>query len=337
MYKIIMKRILYQLMLCSLIFMCFSTVEVSAAGESLFVRGAGGGDCSQASPCQIQEALDAAADGDLVYLAGGTYTGSSNPLVTIDNSISMLGGWNGSPSGLPVLDPAISAVTLDGEDVRQVMAIKGPATVLLDGFTITGGYITSSNEVEKGAGIHALDTHLTMNQMVIDSNRIDISDVDDSYAYGGGVMLDAGSLQIADSVSKNNSATAKTTGMGGALALLDMLQAVEVINSVFDKNDSWTASAIHFSAAIDYISFPVLTIYNSRFIDNGRGLSGGGGRGGYAGAISLSRAEAYIEKNEFINNYASNNYGAIHAVYSNLSLQRNLFTGNRGGEPALWI
>ncbi|RMF29521.1 MAG: hypothetical protein D6759_13685, partial [Chloroflexi bacterium] len=96
-----------------------------AAGNTLFVTPGGTGDCSQAAPCDLQTALSQATDGDTIYLAQGTYTGTGAAVITITKSITLYGGWNGSPTGPAVRDPALYPSILDGEGQRRVVYITG--------------------------------------------------------------------------------------------------------------------------------------------------------------------------------------------------------------------
>jgi len=59
-----------------LVLLSWTPQTVHAAPGDLFVTPGGGGDCSQASPCGLQTALSQAVDGDTLYLAQGTYTGT---------------------------------------------------------------------------------------------------------------------------------------------------------------------------------------------------------------------------------------------------------------------
>ena len=74
----------------------------------------------------LQAAFDAAAAGDELVLAGGTYTGSSgSQVLKIDKDITIRAANAGQ-------------VTLDGEDAKQVIKIEG-GNVALEGLSITKG------------------------------------------------------------------------------------------------------------------------------------------------------------------------------------------------------
>ena len=80
--------------------------SVRADPGVLFVAASGTGTaCSQAEPCALDTALGQATDGDVIYVAQGTYTGSGDAVVSIHKSVALYGGWDGSPSGPIIRDP----------------------------------------------------------------------------------------------------------------------------------------------------------------------------------------------------------------------------------------
>ena len=77
------KRLVFSLatgglLLAGLFLLLNETPQIArAAPGDLFVTPGGGGDCSQGNPCDLQTALGLAVDGDTLYLAQGTYTGTA--------------------------------------------------------------------------------------------------------------------------------------------------------------------------------------------------------------------------------------------------------------------
>ena len=116
---------------------------VLADPGDLFVTTSGTGTaCTQDTPCVLQTALGQAVNGDTIYVAQGTYTGTGSAVVTVTQSITLAGGWNGAPSGAVVRAPDTYTTTLDGEIARRVVYISGDITPTLDGFSITRGDAT---------------------------------------------------------------------------------------------------------------------------------------------------------------------------------------------------
>ena len=97
-----------------------------ACADELFVKTDGSGAaCTQGEPCSLQTALAQAIEGDSVYVATGTYTGTGENVITITNGILLYGGWDGSPAGPVTLNPETYPTTLDGENSRRVIHISG--------------------------------------------------------------------------------------------------------------------------------------------------------------------------------------------------------------------
>jgi len=131
-----------------------ATRAARANPGDLFVTHTGGGDCSQASPCDLQSALGLAGEGDSIYLASGVYTGAGGAVVTVTQSINLYGGWDGAPTGSVTRDPATYTSTLDGQSQRRVIYIAPGTSVTLDGLRIANGSVlTAGPAARKGAGL----------------------------------------------------------------------------------------------------------------------------------------------------------------------------------------
>ena len=305
---------------------------VRADPGDLFVAAGGSGDCSQATPCDLQTALSTATDGDTIYIAGGAYTGTGAAVITVTKSITLYGGWDGTTTTPPVRDPVAHPATLDGEGARRVVYIAGPATVTVEGLTITNGKtISTTTPGWDGAGLYARDATLTVRHTNFYSNVIDVFDVAGSYAYGGGAMVEGGSLLVETSTFRWNSAWAVNASYGGGLSISRTLTAT-VTDALFQDNDAWHASGLYFLG--DAGAVPPFRLLNSTFADNGQGHSPGSASGGYAGALKVSNAQAHIEGNVFRGNRAVNDYGAVYVYRSDLALTRNVITGNQCGQTS---
>lgn len=305
-----------------------------ADADALFVTPGGSGNCSQASPCDIQTALSTATDGDIAYLGEGSYTGTGGAVVTITKSIALYGGWDGTTGTPPRRDPNAHPTVLDGEDERRVVFISGPVTVTLEGLTIARGSIrpTTANGWD-GAGLYARETDLTLRAVNVYSNVADVFDVDDSRAYGGGAAIDGGNLLVEASVFRGNSAWARSRAKGGGLSIHHTTNA-KVTGSLFQENDAWHASGIYFTSD----ERTPFTVSDCTLMDNGRARSVGRGSGGYAGAMEIGNAIAHIEGNTIGRSRAANDYGAVRVSSSELRLTGNTITGTVCGRTsALYI
>lgn len=303
-----------------LLFLARTPKAARADPGSWFVTPTGSGNCSQASPCSLQAALSKARDGDSIYLAAGTYTGTGGAVITITRSIALYGGWNGSRTGLPVRDPNANPSTIDGQGARRGVYVSSGATVLLDGLHIARGAHTF-----QGAGLYARNARLTLRRVNIHDNLIDVYDVPDTTTYGGGATVEGGTLLVESSTFRSNSVWAQRTCYGGGLAILDVVSAT-VSDCLFQDNDAWHGSGLYFGSTP--ANRGTLLLRDSVFLGNGRGRSPGRAHGGYAGAARIENAIARIEGNTFSDNSANNDYGTLAVFSSELSLAGNTFWNN---------
>ncbi len=333
-------RILYSFLLGLFLILGFSlsmrgSLRTARAVErELFVAPNGSGDCSQSNPCALQTALDQANNGDILYASQGTYTSSGPSVVSITKSIVLYGGWDGASGDSVVRDSEAYVTVLSGEGTRRVVHISAPGPVVLDGLTVANGKTISTTSAGwDGAGIYAQNTPLILRCTHIYSNVVDVYDYDaeDSYAYGGGVYVQGGTLDVHASTFRANSAWARRASHGGGLAVSGALSTT-VMDTLFQDNDSWHASGLYFWGEGSDLS--LLTVNDNTFADNGRRKSGGNARGGYAGAIKVLEADARIERNSFHGNSATNDYGAVYVAFSELLLAQNSITGNQNARTS---
>jgi hypothetical protein len=197
----------------------------------------------------------------------------------------------------------------------------------LEGLTIANGQIISTTTTGwDGAGLYARDAVLTLRHTNVYSNRVDVHEATDSHAYGGGVMVEGGSLLVDASTFRWNSAWAERSSHGGGLAISDPL-TVTVTGTLFQDNDAWHASGLYVLGRSGTLS--PFRLLDSTFLDNGQGHGVGNASGGYAGALKVINAQARIAGNIFRGHLAHNDYGALGIFGSSLSLTRNVITGNQ--------
>jgi hypothetical protein len=297
-------------------FWSMSAVQpVYADSETLFVATGGSGTtCSQVQPCTLQTALDQVDDGDTVYLAQGTYTGTGTTVISITKSITLAGGWDGAASGPVVRDPVAHPTTLDAQEARRGMIVGDAITVTLEGFTVTNGVAS-----DYGAGLYARNVHLTLRGMIFYNNNI--PQVVD-YAYGGGAMVEGGTLLVKASTFRANSAQGNKFSRGGGLAISGTLGAT-IEDSVFHDNVAWGTGGLYFTGPIDgQVPF---VIRRSRFTDNGWR---------YDGAMEVRYANIQVEDCVFAHNQGLGNRGAISTWHSTLLMARNVISGNRSGRTS---
>jgi hypothetical protein len=142
----------------------------------------------------IQDAVDAASDGDEILVYPGTYTDTG------DNVVDM----NGKSVWLHSIDGPETTI-IDGEDARRGIIYVNAKSASLGGFTIQNCYAPligwdNGDDLRLGGGLYIGDSSLVMTNCTIDSN-----DASGSIGWGGGVFSkNAINLVFKDCTFSNN-------------------------------------------------------------------------------------------------------------------------------------
>jgi nitrous oxidase accessory protein NosD len=161
----------------------------------------------------IQDAIDAASDGDTIEVCTGTYNEDlviEKPLTLIDQ-----GGMT----------------TIDGSGTTSVIAIETAGLVTIDGFVIQGGAATN------GGGIYAMGMDLTLDL------RGNLVQRNTATNMGGGVYLGRG----IDGLFTENVFQLNVADMGGGIA--SMMSDVTIQGNHIHRNDCTTTDATASSSA----------------------------------------------------------------------------------------
>jgi hypothetical protein len=235
------------------LFACaFLASSSPALGSTIFVP---------ADHATIQAAIDAAATGDEIVVAPGTY----NELIDFSGKAITLRSSDGA---------AVTTIdgTAKGGSVVQCTSGEGLGTELR-GFTITGGIGTLDGSIRLGGGVFTRGSSPTIEECVVIGNT----------AFNGGAMANYGGGRP---LVLNCWLGGNTAVQGGGVFNFD--SSPTVVNCVFTGNH-----ATVISGGIDNSSSSNPTVVNCTFSRNTTDGPGGGMTTG-AGASSALRVENCI-------------------------------------------
>lgn len=287
-------------------------LPASAASSNLFVKPGAAGSCTQYNPCNLNDALSIANDNDTIYLYRGTYTGSGDAVITVTKSITIFGGWDGAASGLIVRDPNLYPTTIDGQNVRRGIYMKGknlisPIAVTIDGIIVTGGNAnTVSDTPGRGGGIYGLNITPILSSNIL-TNNIAGPAITDGLGQGGGVFLDniAGSAVITGNHVISNAANTNGLGYGGGIFLASGINAQVANNQIISNTGSITGGT-GFGGGITFMSSDSIKLTGNWIESN---IAQGGTAsyyGSYGGGIYCNGSDdAFIDDNQLTHNIAS--------------------------------
>lgn len=293
----------------------------------------------------IQHAVDAAAEGDAILVAAGTYAqinhyGGLAQVLFLDKTVTIRGGYTTSFTDPP--DPAANPTILDAQRGGRVVYMGNEyAAPVLEGLTITHGDSTGLGgtpyDDDAGAGIYIWGGAPIIRNCLITDNF--------SLFDGGGIYMRMLSYaQIIDNVITNNQGTygaglyvwysyPLVTGnliagnsasyAGGGVWLGVYSEATFIENEIRD-NDGVLSSNEGSGGMLGERC--VLTLDSNIFAGN-HVTSGGSG-------LTLIRCDATLTNNIFVDNQVDGVGSSLYLTGTNAQLYHNTFSGTTGGTPS---
>jgi hypothetical protein len=310
--------------------------------------------CSQPSPCALHTALGQAVNGDTIYLAGGTYTGSGGAVITVTASITLFGGWDSAATGPVVRNPDTYVSRLDGQGQRRVVYISGSAAPVLNGLLLTNGSTTG-----QGGGIHAaIGTHPVISSCEIYSNT--------SGTHGAGAYFRGGVTLTGSEIHSNTA-----QGNGGGMLLSYNVDATVEGNLIYHNRANWGAGVQTYMSNVTLTDNDIfsnmaegsgggvnaneadsnsVTLYGNRIYDNSAEIGGGVIAGNcfitatgnliydntahQGGGMWFSSSGAVLVNNIIVGNHVTST-GAANGIMvsgSTLHMVHNTIALNTGGD-----
>lgn len=315
-----------------LVFSQFAYPKPASAASIRYVVASGGltsGPCdSWGAACTLTRGLASAASGDEVWVQQGTYKPGTvrTDTFTIMNGVAVYGGFLGTETQLSERNPDPANTILSGDigdvDVYtdnsfHVVTIDNAGTsTLLDGFTVTRGYVTDADGNAYGAGVLVTNSSPTLNNLFITDNYAGNT----VGSGGGGVYIDGPpTLPLVQPTISNVTFFQNYSGRGGGL--FSQRSSPVLTNVVFEENEALGtggggANFQNLNPTDPYIN-PILT--NVSFINNT--ATGGGG-------MFLGTSSGSLTNVTFSGNSARRRGGGLLLEFSTAVLTNVTFYNN---------
>lgn len=247
--------------------------------------------------CRIQDAIDAATDGDEIRIAQGTYTGTETVLdvttgytytqvALITRTLTLRGGYD--PGDWNVWDPAANPTVVDAERAGRAISIvgSGTETVTVEGLTLTGGDYTglgnpanvpnqvcAGRSADCGGGLFAFQAALILEHTVITDNIASRGGA--YYGQGGGIYLwdTLPGTRIAHTTVVSNSAVG-IYAKGGGIMVQDG-DGLSIEETVVAENEARQGGGLFFltpRGPVVIEATDVLDNWSYDLYENGAGL-----------------------------------------------------------------
>jgi uncharacterized repeat protein (TIGR01451 family) len=295
----------------------------------------------------IQNAADAAGDGDIIKVATGVYAGVNvrpappgypgpsmiTQVVYISKSVTLRGGYDTAFSEPP--DPVTNLTTLDAQGQGRVLVIGGAISPTIGGLRITGGDATGLGggrwSYDAGGGMYSIDATTTFknNQVVGNIAR-----------YGGGLAL-----WYSEAWLNGNTIISNTAGEGGAGLYIAFSGATVEANTISNNTCHWQGGGL-------WLGWGGTTTISGNIISSNAANGGCGGLllldnattlannivtantaifGDGGGLCVIGYSDSVLSENTITGNTAEEYGGGLGLFYTNATLINNLVVDNQAG------
>lgn len=304
--------------------------------------------CSAGPPAcdftTIQAAVDISSSGDLIKVAGGTYTdlharsapsGYIGPavitqVVYITQAVTIRGGYTTTNGFADPPNPATNRTTLNAHGQGRVLLVAGDITPTIDGLHITEGSAAGLEGVrwyDAGGAIFCLTATATISGNQIFSNTAE---------WGGGIFLYRSSATLTGNSIISNTTSAAS---GGGVYIYESIATL--------RDNSISGNAARGYGGGLSMAYSTARIISNTFSANSANWYNGGGINSYrsdatlvgntlyanrandGGGLCLSESTAVLDGNTFFGNWARACCGGgLLLLQSAVTLSRNTVSSN---------
>jgi len=225
-----------------LMFFLIATIAGAASAATLYVgaglESSGDGTSWATAYASLEDALDNAADGDDIWMQGGTYPLDTYLSIYNVNNVSIYGGFSGTETALSQRDLAANATILDGSSVlySDMITIESYNTsgIVIDGITI-------ANYSSTGTAMRIPGSPTIRNCNFFNNTTSSGEGTGSTTGYYGGaaMLISGGAPVIVNCVFAHNTAT---YGYGGAVNM--RISSADFINCTFTRNTAIDGGAV---------------------------------------------------------------------------------------------